>query len=112
MDKFLKDLGIYAVFTSIAFIVLAVMYSNQYIELKKIKEESIKQQTNNQFLNGGDILKAQYVDSLHKVIDSIHNENFVCQIEKGRYDVALEIFMERNPKSAKQFATIISEETE
>lgn len=44
--------------------------------------------------------------------DSFHAENFPCQIELGRYQVAYQIFMERNPKGAKEYGTIISEETE
>jgi hypothetical protein len=59
------------------------------------------------------------VDSLINVInilqherDSIYDENFPCQIEKGRYEVAFQIFAERNPKAAEQFAEIISSETE
>ena len=45
-------------------------------------------------------------------VDSVHNENFPCQIELGRYQVAYQIFMERNPKASQQYGTIISEETE
>jgi len=45
-------------------------------------------------------------------IDSLHNENFPCQIELGRYQVAYQILLERNPKAAEQYGTIISEETE
>ena len=45
-------------------------------------------------------------------VDSLHSENFPCQIELGRYQVAYQIFMERNPKAAKEYGTIISEETE
>lgn len=59
-----------------------------------------------------DILKIQTIDSLQNVIDSLHAENFPCQIELGRYEVAYKIFMERNPKAAQQYGTIISEETE
>ena len=63
-------------------------------------------------LQGGDIAKAQYIDSLQHVIDSLHSEILPAQIELGRYQVAYEIFMSRNPKAAKQYGTIISEETE
>lgn len=44
--------------------------------------------------------------------DSIYWELFPTQVELGRYQVAYEIFMERNPKAAEQYGTIISEETE
>lgn len=58
------------------------------------------------------ILLKSKVDSLSHVGDSLYDENFPCQIELGRYEVAFQIFMERNPKAAEQFGTIISEETE
>jgi hypothetical protein len=47
-----------------------------------------------------------------KKADSLDAELFPVQIELGRYQVAYEIFMERNPKGAHQYGTIISEETE
>jgi hypothetical protein len=52
------------------------------------------------------------LDSLQNIKDSIDYELFPSQIEIGRYQVAFRIFMERNPEAAKQYATIISEETE
>jgi len=54
----------------------------------------------------------QKIDSLQKVVDSLGAELFPIQIELGRYEAAYEIFMKRNPKGAKQYSTIISEETE
>ncbi len=54
----------------------------------------------------------QKIDSIQYVVDSLYNENYPCQIELGRYEVAYQIFMERNPKAAHQYGTIISEETE
>lgn len=86
--------------------VLLICYFQQK-ELAKLRSEQ-----NIEVLGGGDIAKAQTIDSLQNVIDSLHSENLPCQIELGRYQVAYEIFMERNPKAAKQYGTIISEETE
>lgn len=86
--------------------VLIICYFQQK-ELAKLRSEQKIEVT-----MGGDIQKAQTIDSLQNVIDSLHAENFPCQIELGRYQVAYEIFMERNPKAAKQYGTIISEETE
>ena len=86
--------------------VLLICYFQQK-ELAKLRSEK-----KIEVLGGGDIQKAQTIDSLQKVVDSLHAENFPCQIEFGRYQVAYEIFMERNPKAAKQYGTIISEETE
>jgi len=52
------------------------------------------------------------VDSLQKLSDSLAMELFPVQVELGRYEVAYQILMERNPKAANQYGTIISEETE
>jgi len=86
--------------------VLLICYFQQK-ELAKLRSEK-----KIEVLGGGDIQKAQTIDSLQKVVDSLHAENFPCQIELGRYQVAYEIFMERNPKAAKEYGSIISEETE
>ena len=51
-------------------------------------------------------------DSIQHVADSLHYELFPVQIELGRYQVAYDIFMERNPKAASQYGDIISNETE
>lgn len=45
-------------------------------------------------------------------IDSLNAELYPTEIELGRYEIAYKILMERNPKAAEQFGTIISEETE
>ena len=63
-------------------------------------------------LGGGDILKAQTIDSLQHLADSLYDENYPCQIELNRYQIAYQIFLKRNPKAAEQYGTIISEETE
>lgn len=56
------------------------------------------------------------MDSIQRVNDSltfvISDELLSKEIELGRYEVAFQIFMERNPKAAEQYATIISDETE
>lgn len=51
-------------------------------------------------------------DSIQHVADSLHWELLPTQIELGRYQVAYEILAERNPKAAKQYGDIISNETE
>ena len=86
--------------------VLLICYAQQK-ELAKLRSEK-----KIEVLGGGDIAKAQTIDSLQKVVDSLHAENFPCQIELNRYQIAYEIFMERNPKAAKEYGSIISEETE
>ena len=51
-------------------------------------------------------------DSIQLVSDSLYWELLPTQIELGRHLVAYDIFMERNPKAAKQLDQIISSETE
>ena len=84
---------------------LIVGYQNN-----KIKE--LENQDKIEVFVGGDIEKGRIIDSLQNLADSLYNENFPCQIELNRYQIAYELFMERNPKAAKQYGTIISEETE
>jgi len=86
--------------------VLLICYFQQK-ELAKLRSEQ-----KIEVLGGGDIAKAQTIDSLQKVADSLHAEIFPCQVELNRYQIAYELFMERNPKAAKQYGDIISEETE
>jgi hypothetical protein len=52
------------------------------------------------------------IDSLQKAVDSLHAENYPCQIELSRYQRAYEIFLERNPDAASEYGDIISNETE
>lgn len=63
-------------------------------------------------IQGGDIQRENITDSMQVVIDSMYAENLINQIELGRYKVAYEIFLERNPKAAQEYGTIISNETE
>ena len=51
-------------------------------------------------------------DSLQHVCDSLYDENFPCQIELNRYQIAYRIFSRRDPQGAEIFGTIISNETE
>lgn len=85
---------------------LTICYLQQK-ELTKLRSEKPIE-----VLGGGDITKAQTIDSLQKACDSLYGELYPTQIELGRYQVAYEIFMERNPKAAQQYGTIISDETE
>lgn len=95
-----KSLRITIVILGLLLCWVTVMYSNQ------------KQNTKIEVFNGGDISKAQTIDSLQKVVDSLHAEIFPCQVELNRYQVAYELFMKRNPKAASQYGDIISNETE
>jgi Na+-transporting NADH:ubiquinone oxidoreductase subunit NqrC len=75
-----------------------VMLSNSVVDLKE-KDTQINQLT-------------KQVDSLEVLSDSLKVELFPIEVQLGRYQVAYELFLERNPKAASQFGDIISEETE
>jgi hypothetical protein len=90
-------------FAAILIVILVIRDQRTKIEKYKYSEG---------MLQGGDITKQQYIDSLQHVVDSLYWELLPTQIELGRYQVAYGMFKERNPKAAKQFDEIISSETE
>jgi hypothetical protein len=75
-----------------------VMLSNSVVVMKE-KDIQINQLT-------------KQVDSLEVLCDSLKVELFPAEVQLGRYQIAYELFMERNPKAASQFGDIISDETE
>ena len=79
--------------------VLLICYLQQK-ELAKLRAEK-----KIEVVVGGDIQKAQ-------LIDSLQSELFVTQTVVGRYEVALELFREKNKKGADQFELIMSTQTE
>lgn len=79
------------VFSTLCAITLGVLYSNQVSQVKNLTTK---------------------VNELQIISDSLHAENFPCQIQLNRYQIAYEIFLERNRKAAEEYGTIISEETE
>jgi hypothetical protein len=54
---------------------------------------------------GGDIQKANTIDSLNEEIFILHTQN-------GRYELSLEHLNEVNPKAAKEFTNFMEHETE
>jgi len=56
-------------------------------------------------LGGGDIIKAQ-------TIDSLQNELVIQKTINGRYELSLEHLYEVNPTAAKQFDEYLQNETE
>ena len=86
--------------------VLVVCYFQQR-ELSKLRAEQ-----KIEVVVGGDIQKAQTIDSLQSVIDSISAENLPLQIQLGRYDVALELLKEEDKKAADKFELILTTQTE
>jgi hypothetical protein len=86
--------------------VLVVCYFQQK-ELSKLRAEQ-----KIEVVVGGDIQKANTIDSLQNVIDSIRDENIPLQIQLGRYDVALELLREEDKKAAEKFELILTTQTE
>ena len=79
--------------------VLVVCYFQQK-ELSKLrKEQKIE------VVVGGDIQKAQ-------LIDSLHDELFQAKVQNGRYELSLQHLYEVNPSAAKEFTTFMEHETE
>lgn len=89
-----------------AIAVLVVCYFQQK-ELTKLRTEQ-----KIEVVVGGDIHKAQTIDSLQNVIDSLSAENFPLQIQLGRYDVALELLKEEDKNAADKFERILTTQTE
>jgi hypothetical protein len=79
--------------------VLVVCYFQQK-ELTKLRAEQKVE-----VVVGGDIQKAN-------LIDSLHDELFNTKVENGRYELSLEHLYEVNPKAAKEFQDYMEHETE
>jgi hypothetical protein len=79
--------------------VLVVCYFQQK-ELTKLRAEQ-----KIEVVVGGDIQKAN-------LIDSLHDELFNAKVEAGRYELSLEHLYEVNPKAAKEFDDFMAHETE
>jgi len=103
--KILSDIRFYLVVTVIAFLSLLINYLN-------LKDDFVKCQTDKGSIPGGDIQKAQTIDSLTNLKDSLQSELFVKEVEVGRYEVALELFKEKNKSGAEEFELILTTQTE
>jgi hypothetical protein len=79
--------------------VLVVCYFQQK-ELTKLRAEQ-----KIEVVVGGDIEKAN-------LIDSLHDELFIQKVQNGRYELSLEHLYEVNPSAAKEFDDFMAHETE
>jgi hypothetical protein len=79
--------------------VLVVCYFQQK-ELSKLRAEQ-----KIEVVVGGDIEKAN-------LIDSLHDELFNAKVENGRYELSLQHLYEVNPKAGKEFQDFMEHETE
>ena len=82
-----------------AIAVLVVCYFQQK-ELSKLRAEQ-----KIEVIVGGDIEKAN-------LIDSLHDELFQAKVQNGRYELSLEHLYDVNPTAAKEFDDFMAHETE
>jgi hypothetical protein len=61
---------------------------------------------------GALILLLTTIYEQNNTIDSLQSELFQTQSQSGRYEVALELFKEKNKKAADEFELILSTQTE
>ena len=52
------------------------------------------------------------IDSLTNISDSLRDESFINFIEVSRYEIALEIYKEKNPKAVEEIELIKTTQTE
>ena len=77
--------------------ILLLLTAQQRSQIKELKSQ--------QFIQGGDIQKAN-------IIDSLENELFVQQKIVARYEITLELLKEEDKKAADKFELILTTETE
>ena len=79
------------VFSILTSLWLTVMWNNSIITVKEQKNK---------------------IDSLINISDSLRSETFVNSIESNRYEIALEIYKEKNPKAVEEIELIKTTQTE
>ena len=84
----MKTAFVLSILTSLWFI---IMWNNSVITVKEQK---------------------QTIDSLTNISDSIRDESFIHFVEAGRYEMALEIYREKNPKAVEEIELIKTTQTE
>ena len=95
--KILSDVRLYFVIVTILFLSLLVNYLNMKDELSKYKTELSK-----------NVEKVE----MQQTIDSLQSELFIKSIEIGRYEIAFEIFKEKNKSCSEEFDLILTTQTE
>ncbi len=72
------------------------------------KDDLQRYETGESFIQGGDIEKQELINER----DSLQTELFVSDVQLGRYEVALELFKEKNKTGAEEFELILTTQTE
>jgi len=83
----------------LALTMLVINYYQQR-ELSKLRAEQ-----KIEVIVGGDIEKAN-------LIDSLHDELFISKVQNARYELSLEHLYEVNPTAGKEFTNFMEHETE
>ena len=52
------------------------------------------------------------IDSLTNISDSLRDESFIHFVESSRYEMALEIYKDKNPKAVQEIELIKTTQTE
>lgn len=52
------------------------------------------------------------INSLTNISDSLRDESFIHFVEAGRYEIALEIYKDKNPKAVEEIELIKTTQTE
>jgi hypothetical protein len=52
------------------------------------------------------------IDSLTNISDSLYDESFIHFVEASRYEMALEIYKDKNPKAVEEIELIKTTQTE
>jgi hypothetical protein len=86
--------------------VLVVCYFQQK-ELARLRAEP-----KIEVYTGGDIEKGKLIDSLQNRCDSLHDELFQANVERGRYELTFGRLNEVNPKLGKEMEDWMNHETE
>ena len=79
------------VFSILTSLWLTVMWNNNIITVKEQKAT---------------------IDSLTNISDSLRDESFIHFVEASRYEMALEIYKDKNPKAVQEIELIKTTQTE
>lgn len=89
----------------LSLIILTFFFFQQQDDLKKCK-------AGNDFIQGGDISKANAIDSVSAIADSLRDELFIERVDAGRHEITREEILGKYPKVAQEYDEFYSHQTE
>jgi hypothetical protein len=90
---------------AVSVLLICFLQQKELAKLRSERDSLIHHMVDAHAMEGGNIKNAQLQDSLQ-------NELFIQKTIVGRYEVAVELFKDENPKGAQQFQSILSTKTE